>query len=194
MTLANALIFMYAATWMMGGLFQTGQSAAWLMAISFLPATWFFFKGIFSTLFRNAVITMLLVVVSCFFPPLFVLIGLWGSVCLMMRFVTFMRNLIPICVGAVLYILAAIVPKWLVTSLHPNINNWFGLIGYGVEVVVLGVVGTLLMALAIRLFQGMDYSRNRSAALMMGFPVYLFLFTLLLFLPGADDDGGDHDS
>lgn len=191
MTLSNFLLFMYALTWMMCGVFQSEQWTGGLMVLSFFPATWFFLKGIFSTTIRNAVVMIFLFVLSCFFPPLFALLGLWGAVCLILRFFTFMCNLIPICTGLMLYVLAATVPKWLVTHLHPDTSHWLGMIGFGAEIVILGMVGACLMAFATGVFQGLGYSNNRSTALMMGFPSYLFLFILLLLIPGPDFDGGD---
>jgi hypothetical protein len=65
------------------------------------------------------------------------------------------------------------------------------MIGFGAEIVILGMLGACLMAFATRIFQGLGYSNDRSTALMMGFPSYLFLFILLLLVPGPDFEGDD---
>ena len=148
-----------------------------------------FLTEILKMLTVGGCVTAILIALGILFPPVGVLIFIWGAVSTVAKFQRFARRIPLILGGLVLYTLLAVVPRAVrLSSFGADLerqSGWF-------LVVSMALAGTSLVLVALHVCQTCRYSKPIAAAVMLGCGCYLIMFFITLFLPGADNgDLGD---
>ncbi|HEX3559718.1 MAG TPA: hypothetical protein VHU19_10975 [Pyrinomonadaceae bacterium] len=131
------------------------------------------------------VITIVLIILSTFFPPCAVCLPLWGLMCILASIGMLLGNWLPALMGFILYALLLVGPFALVTASQSEFEGDHRLLMSGVSF----VLGAAIMLGSCSFMEKLGYTRRNIAYFTLGLPACLCM--LVVAILGFGDDGGD---